>query len=173
MDQAPALSLLQKKGAYLLKEGTASKLVTKAGHAVAEAEAAKSSLATGLFSVFPNPVGIPPNPVGSVESKFSCNAPGAGTAQPANGPGGCLNAQPTLAGFTGAEPQTVISFLVQPCGIVAPHSHANAAEVNTVIKGTGVIAQFTTQTNQLEVSHVSEGDTFVFAKGAYHWWMNL
>jgi len=111
--------------------------------------------------------------VGNSGSHFSCGKPGHGTAQPAAGPGGCLNAQPGIQGFTGTEPQTVISFLVQPCGIVAPHTHANAVEVNTVIKGKGIIAQLTTDTNKLQVSMVEEGDSFVFAEGAYHWWMNL
>jgi len=113
------------------------------------------------------------NAVGNSGSTFSCRTPGSGTAQVAMGPGGCLNAQPGIQGFTGTKPQTVMSFLVQPCGVVAPHNHANAVEVNTVIKGKGIIAQLTTNTNKLQISMVEEGDSFVFAEGAYHWWMNL
>ena len=102
-----------------------------------------------------------------------CATPGAGTTQVARGPGGCVNAQPGLAGFKKAQQQTIMSFLVEPCGVVAPHLHANSVEINTVIRGSGVIGQLTTDTNSLEVSEVSEGDSFFFAEAAYHWWVNL
>ena len=102
---------------------------------------------------------------------YKCDAPGKGTKQVARGPGGCVNAQPDLAGFK--TPQTVMSFLVEPCGVVAPHLHANSVEINTVIQGSGIIGQLTTNTNQLEVSKVSEGESFFFAQAAYHWWINL
>ena len=42
-----------------------------------------------------------------------------------------------------------------------------------MIRGAGVIGQLTTDTNKLEVSEVSEGESFFFAEGAYHWWVNL
>ncbi|CAE7450883.1 unnamed protein product [Symbiodinium microadriaticum] len=102
----------------------------------------------------------------------SCEVPGEGTKQVARGPGGCVNAQPGLAGFK-KQQQTVMSFLVEPCGLVAPHLHANSVEINTVIRGAGVIGQLTTDTNELELSEVSEGDSFFFAQAAYHWWVNL
>ena len=101
----------------------------------------------------------------------SCEKPGAGTKQVARGPGGCVNAQPGLEGFK--QPQTIMSFLVEPCGVVAPHLHANSVEINTVIRGAGVIGQLTTETNHLEVSDVRAGDSFFFAEAAYHWWVNL
>jgi len=104
----------------------------------------------------------------------SCEVPGLGTKQVARGPGGCVNAQPGLAGFKNQkQQQTVMSFLVEPCGLVAPHLHANSVEINTVIRGAGVIGQLTTDTNELELSEVSEGDSFFFAQAAYHWWVNL
>jgi len=84
-----------------------------------------------------------------------------------------VNVQPGIAGWEGARKQTVLSFVVEPCGMVAPHTHANAVEVNTVLKGGGVVAQLTTQTNEVHVSTVSEGDSFFFEQGSYHWWMNL
>jgi len=101
----------------------------------------------------------------------SCASPGQGTKQVARGPGGCVNAQPGLAGFS--QQQTIMSFLVEPCGIVAPHVHGNSVEINTVIRGAGVIGQMTTNTNELQVSDVSLGESFFFAQGAYHWWVNL
>merc|ERR1712187_1069692 len=94
--------------------------------------------------------------------------------QVAKGTGGCLHGQPGIAGFTpGAMNQTVASFLVYPCGIVAPHVHADSTEVMTVMKGEGIIAQLTTNSNDLQVSYVKPGDSFVFMRGAYHWWLNL
>jgi len=111
-------------------------------------------------------------PVGA--ATYQCGMPGEGTASVAAGPGGCLNAQPGLEGFKGiSKAQTPISFLVNPCGIVAPHTHANAAEMNTVISGEGIIAQFTTNSNKMQVSKVKKGDSFLFAQGSYHWWINL
>jgi len=70
-------------------------------------------------------------------------------------------------------PQTVASFLVEPCGIVAPHVHANSAEVMTVVHGEGIIAQMPANGGALQVSKVSKGDSFFFGQGNYHWWMNL
>jgi len=115
-------------------------------------------------------------PIGSSDAQFSCDPSmlGTGTVQVAAGTGGCLNAQPGIAGFTpGAMNQTVASFLVYPCGIVAPHVHADSTEVMTVMKGEGIIAQLTTNSNDLQVSYVKPGDSFVFMRGAYHWWLNL
>merc|ERR1712113_791714 len=98
------------------------------------------------------------------------------------GPGGCLNAQPGIAGFNVGNPfsgpevarnQTVQSFLVYPCGMVAIHSHANAVETNTVVHGEGIIAQLTTNSGELHMSRVKAGDSFFFAQGSYHWWVNL
>merc|ERR1712050_109223 len=40
-------------------------------------------------------------------------------------------------------------------------------------KGEGIIAQLTTNSNDLQVSYVKPGDSFVFMRGAYHWWLNL
>eukprot|EP00929_Paragymnodinium_shiwhaense_P039174 TRINITY_DN205_c0_g2_i1.p1 TRINITY_DN205_c0_g2~~TRINITY_DN205_c0_g2_i1.p1 ORF type:complete len:321 (+),score=44.28 TRINITY_DN205_c0_g2_i1:64-1026(+) len=135
-----------------------------------------TTIAHGLFTLRED------KPVGDSSSYFLCDKPGEGTASVASGPGGCLNAQPGIAGFNGAggisgqevaKNQTVASFIVNPCGVVAPHTHANAAEVNTVIKGEAIIAQYTTQTGKLHVSKVSAGDSFFFAEGSYHWWLNL
>merc|ERR1712187_970909 len=108
--------------------------------------------------------------------------PGSGTVMVENGPGGCLNAQPGIAGFnTGnmfsgpevARNQTIQSFLVYKCGMVAIHSHANAVETNTVVHGEGIIAQFTPNSGKLQMSRVREGDSCVFAQGSYHWWVTL
>jgi len=115
-------------------------------------------------------------PIGSKDATFSCNKSllGHGTVQVAAGAGGCLHAQPHLAGFRPeAMQQTLQSFFVRPCGIVAPHVHANAAEVNTVMKGEAIIGQLTTNSHELQISHVKAGDSFVFVRGSLHWWMNL
>jgi len=121
-------------------------------------------------------------PIGASSTKFECGNPGSGTVMVENGPGGCLNAQPGIAGFnTGnmfsgpevARNQTIQSFLVYKCGMVAIHSHANAVETNTVVHGEGIIAQFTPNSGKLQMSRVREGDSFFFAQGSYHWWVNL
>eukprot|EP00928_Gymnodinium_smaydae_P097169 TRINITY_DN8735_c0_g2_i1.p1 TRINITY_DN8735_c0_g2~~TRINITY_DN8735_c0_g2_i1.p1 ORF type:complete len:494 (-),score=59.32 TRINITY_DN8735_c0_g2_i1:289-1770(-) len=126
------------------------------------------TIARGLFAQ------VNEGSIGNEMSTFACDKPGPGTVSVASGPGGCLNAQPGIAGFSGvAKKQTIESFLVKPCGVVAPHTHANAVEVNTVVKGSGIIAQLTTNSNELQVSEVKEGDSFFFAQGSYHWWINL
>jgi len=127
---------------------------------------------TGPLFVEQNPA----EPIGSSAAQFSCDTSmfAPGTVQVEAGTGGCLNAQPGIAGFTpGAMNQTVASFLVYECGIVAPHTHADSTEVMTVMKGEGIIAQLTTNSGELQVSYVKPGDSFVFMRGSYHWWMNL
>merc|ERR1712151_1177978 len=57
--------------------------------------------------------------------------------------------------------------------MVAIHSHANAVETNTVVHGEGIIAQLTTNSGELHMSRVKAGDSFFFAQGSYHWWVNL
>lgn len=131
---------------------------------------ASGAQASGLFAETSN------SPIGASAAHFKCGATGSGTVSVAEGPGGCLNAQPSLAGSgaTGiADKPTVESFLVYPCGMVAIHSHANAAEVNTVVHGSGIVGQFTTNSGQMEISEVHEGGSFFFAQGSYHWWINL
>merc|ERR1712031_127006 len=63
-------------------------------------------------------------------------------------------------GFTNvAGGKSLVKFVVGYCGMVAIHTHANAAEWNTVING--------------EVTmYVKKGDTFVFPQGSAHWWVN-
>jgi len=112
-------------------------------------------------------------PIGETSTKFECGKPGTGTMEPAHGPGGCLNIQSFTDPFPSDMPQTAASFLVYPCGIVAPHLHANAAEVMTVVHGEGIIAQMPANGGDIQVSHVQEGDSFFFGQGNYHWWMNL
>mmetsp|Transcript_46275 Transcript_46275/g.148585 ORF Transcript_46275/g.148585 Transcript_46275/m.148585 type:complete len:142 (+) Transcript_46275:43-468(+) len=132
-----------------------SVLLTVALAAGASGDSASNSLCGGRShsGLGPVPESLLPSPAISVASGLftetaSCSNPGVGTKQAAQGPGGCVNVQPGIAGWEGARKQTVLSFVVEPCGMVAPHTHANAVEVNTVLKGGGVVAQLTTQTNE-------------------------
>eukprot|EP00929_Paragymnodinium_shiwhaense_P039173 TRINITY_DN205_c0_g1_i1.p1 TRINITY_DN205_c0_g1~~TRINITY_DN205_c0_g1_i1.p1 ORF type:complete len:499 (+),score=87.22 TRINITY_DN205_c0_g1_i1:68-1564(+) len=172
------MSRIQAMGFLTAVAGAAAGGLRGTSHGLPEAllPSPATTVAHGLFTLRED------KPVGDSSSYFLCDKPGEGTASVASGPGGCLNAQPGIASFNGAggvsgkevaKNQTVASFIVNPCGLVAPHTHANAAEVNTVIKGEAIVAQYTTQTGKLHVSKVSAGDSFFFAQGSYHWWLNL
>jgi len=112
-------------------------------------------------------------PIGASSTKFRCGEVGSGTLEKDPGPGGCLHVQPMTEPFPTGMPQTIASFLVESCGIVAPHVHANSAEVMTVVHGEGIIAQMPANGGDIQVSKVSKGDSFFFGQGNYHWWMNL
>jgi len=131
------------------------------------AASAETSMAKELFSQEGN------GPIGASATQFRCGEVGSGTMELDPGPGGCLHVQPMTDPFPIAAPQTIASFLVEPCGIVAPHVHANSAEVMTVVHGEGIIAQMPANGGALQVSKVSKGDSFFFGQGNYHWWMNL
>ena len=90
------------------------------------------------------------------------------------GPGGSLVVAPIAC-----LDVTPASFIVNPCGVVAPHNHANANEVNTVIQGEGVIcvqpidaATSSKEGLPIMCASVKEGDSFMFPKGSYHHWMS-
>jgi len=131
------------------------------------AASADTSMAKGLFAQ--DGMG----PIGASSTTFHCGEVGSGTEEKDPGHGGCLHVQPMTEPFPMDKPQTIASFLVESCGIVAPHVHANAAEVMTVVHGEGIIAQMPANGGALQVSKVSKGDSFFFGQGNYHWWMNL
>merc|ERR1711988_758597 len=79
-------------------------------------------------------------PIGASSTTFHCGEVGSGTEEKDPGHGGCLHVQPMTEPFPMDKPQTIASFLVESCGIMAPHVHANAAEVMTVVHGEGIIA---------------------------------
>jgi len=131
------------------------------------AAATQTSMAKELFSEHGD------GPVGVSSTTFRCGEVGSGTLEPDSGPGGCLHVQPMTEPFPTDMPQTIASFLVESCGIVAPHVHANSAEVMTVVHGEGIIAQMPANGGDIQVSKISKGDSFFFGQGNYHWWMNL
>eukprot|EP00122_Pirum_gemmata_P005630 Pgem_evm1s5135 len=107
------------------------------------------------------------------------------TNGPANGPGGGLNIQagrydgpPALAQGDGNWPVidgmqfSVVSFIVNRCGLVAPHIHSNGHEFNTIIQGQGIVGSFGVNDGKWTFSQVSVGDSFVFPKGSIHMWIN-
>eukprot|EP00121_Abeoforma_whisleri_P011286 Awhi_evm1s10408 len=103
----------------------------------------------------------------------------------ANGPGGGLMIQagkysgpPALASGTGNWPSidgmgfSIVSFVVNNCGVVAPHVHSNAHEFNTVIAGEGIVGSYGVNDGQLYLNKVTVGDSFVFPQGSVHFWVN-
>jgi len=69
----------------------------------------------------------------------------------------------------------LVKFVVGYCGLVAIHTHVNAAEWNTVISGEGQVSYYQVNTGaepQLVTMNVKKGDTFVFPQGTAHWWVN-
>jgi mannose-6-phosphate isomerase-like protein (cupin superfamily) len=76
-------------------------------------------------------------------------------------------------GFTNvAGGKSLVKFVVGYCGMVAIHTHANAAEWNTVINGEGTVSYFPVNGGSLVTMYVKKGDTFVFPQGSAHWWVN-
>merc|ERR1712125_156754 len=76
-------------------------------------------------------------------------------------------------GFTNvAGGKSLVKFVVGYCGMVAIHTHANAAEWNTVINGEGTVSYFDVNGASLVTMYVKKGDTFVFPQGSAHWWVN-
>ena len=89
------------------------------------------------------------------------------------GPGGSLTAAPIEC-----LEVTPASFVVNPCGVVAPHNHANTAEVNTVISGEGVVCvlpemEAASGAPDLQCYQAEAGDSFIFPKGLVHNWINV
>merc|ERR1712157_483992 len=85
--------------------------------------------------------------------------------------------QPTLwPGLTNVGFGTsLVKFVVGYCGLVAIHTHVNAAEWNTVINGEGQVSYYQVNTGanpQVVTLNVRKGDTFVFPQGSAHWWVN-
>merc|ERR1712014_271174 len=68
--------------------------------------------------------------------------------------------------------KALVKFVVGYCGLVAIHTHANAAEWNTVINGEGAVSYFPVNGGPLVTMNVKKGDTFVFPQGSAHWWVN-
>ena len=88
------------------------------------------------------------------------------------GPGGSLTVAPILC-----IDKTPASFIVNPCGVVAPHAHSNAYELNTVVQGKGVVcvqpSQAASENNPAtQCAAVTQGDSFIFPKGLYHHWIS-
>jgi mannose-6-phosphate isomerase-like protein (cupin superfamily) len=76
-------------------------------------------------------------------------------------------------GFTNvAGGKSLVKFVVGYCGMVAIHTHANAAEWNTVINGEGTVSYVPVNGGSLVTMYVKTGDTFVFPQGSAHWWVN-
>merc|ERR1711963_827324 len=67
---------------------------------------------------------------------------------------------------------SLVKFVVGYCGMVAIHTHTNAAEWNTVINGEGTVPYFPVNGESLVTMHGKKGDTFVFPQGSAHWWVN-
>merc|ERR1740138_766551 len=65
----------------------------------------------------------------------------------------------------------LVKFVVGYCGMVAIHTHVNAAEWNTVIEGEGEVAYWGVNGGMVTMN-VKKGDTFVFPQGAAHYWVN-
>merc|ERR1712176_921421 len=68
--------------------------------------------------------------------------------------------------------KSLVKFVVGYCGMVAIHTHTNAAEWNTVINGEGTVSYFPVNGGPLVTMSVKKGDTFVFPQGSAHWWVN-
>eukprot|EP00122_Pirum_gemmata_P006307 Pgem_evm1s5763 len=70
------------------------------------------------------------------------------------------------------------SFVVNVCGIMAPHTHTNAHEYSTVIQGEavafslGVNSYGFLQKNQIYANKIKVGDTVVFPAGSIHFIVN-
>merc|ERR1711904_322273 len=76
-------------------------------------------------------------------------------------------------GFTNvAGGKSLVKFVVGYCGMVAIHTHANAAEWNTVINGEGTVSYFPVNGGSLVTMYIKKGDTFVFPQGSAHWWFH-
>jgi len=137
-----------------------------------------SELQSGIYSISPDscPVSGPGGGLRPLAGVVSDGMPFVtGTAE-TNWNGGLQpNATPTPALWPGLTNvgggMALVKFVVSYCGVVAIHTHVNAAEWNTVIEGEGQVAYWGVNGGMVTMD-VKKGDTFVFPQGSAHYWVN-